>query len=116
MKTIAMIVRKPPYGDINAAEAVRHAMGAASDEIGVNLILLDGGVFLARKGQQDTDGFMNLENAIGDAVELGVNVYADSESLAKRHVAPDCVASGVKITGWPEIAALIGQAGQTMIF
>ena len=30
MSKIAMILRKAPYGDINAAEAVRHAMGGAS--------------------------------------------------------------------------------------
>lgn len=119
MKNIAMIVRKPPYGDISAAEAVRHAMGAASDEIGVELVLLDGGVLLAKKGQQDAGGFMNLENAIGDAVELGVNIYADSESLTRHHLKTEDVADGVKITGWPEIAGLIGQTGradQTMIF
>ena len=44
MSKIAMILRRAPYGDINAAEAVRHALGAVSDDIEVSLILVDGGV------------------------------------------------------------------------
>jgi len=51
MENIAMIVRKAPYGDINAAEAVRHALGAAADDIKTSLILLDSGVLLAKKGK-----------------------------------------------------------------
>lgn len=46
MSKIAMILRRSPYGDINAAEAVRHAMGGAADELAVSLVLVDGGVLL----------------------------------------------------------------------
>ena len=51
MGNIAMILKRSPYGDINAAEAVRHALGAVSFEMSVDLILLDGGVLLAKKGR-----------------------------------------------------------------
>lgn len=51
MEKIAMILRKPPYGDINAAEAVRHALGAVSGDIAVSLILVDGGVTLQEKAR-----------------------------------------------------------------
>ena len=54
MAAIAMILKRSPYGDINAAEAVRHALGAVTGELNVDLILVDGGVLLAKKGQDDT--------------------------------------------------------------
>ena len=41
MESIAMVLRKPPYGDINAAEAVRHALGAFNNEEKVSLIMVD---------------------------------------------------------------------------
>ena len=79
MSKIAMILRRAPYGDINAAEAVRHALGAVSDDIEVSLILVDGGVLLARKGQDDTGtGFTNLETTLKDCTEMGVEVFADN--------------------------------------
>ncbi len=61
MGNVAMILKRSPYGDINAAEAVRHALGAVSFEMSVDLILMDGGVLLAKKGQDDAGtGFTNL--------------------------------------------------------
>jgi sulfur relay (sulfurtransferase) DsrF/TusC family protein len=51
--------------DINSAEAVRHALGAVSGELSVDLTLVDGGVLLAKKGQDDTEtGLTNLEGAL----------------------------------------------------
>lgn len=63
MSKIAMILRKAPYGDINAAEAVRHAMGGAADELSVSLVLVDSGVLLARKGQDDTGQVLQILKA-----------------------------------------------------
>jgi len=48
MDTVAIISRKPPYGYLNAAEAVRHTLGAGDDFKAI-LILIDGGVYLAKK-------------------------------------------------------------------
>lgn len=87
MDKIAMILRKAPYGDINAAVAVRHALGAASDELKVCLIMVDAGVLLAKKGQDDTGtGFTNLEGVLTDCIEMGVEVYADKQSIRKEHL------------------------------
>jgi hypothetical protein len=75
MANVAMILKRSPYGDINAAEAVRHALGAVSFEISVNLILVDGGVLLAKKGQDDSGtGFTNLEATLKDCLDMGVVV------------------------------------------
>jgi sulfur relay (sulfurtransferase) DsrF/TusC family protein len=117
MGNIAMILRKPPYGDINAAEAVRHALGAVSGDLGVTLILVDGGVLLARKGQDDTGtGFTNLESTLKDCTDMGVEVLADNLSLIEYGLKDADIVEGVKAADESDIAAKIKQADTTMIF
>ena len=117
MGNIAMILKRPPYGDINAAEAVRHALGAVSFEMSADLILVDGGVLLAKRGQDDTGtGFTNLEATLKDCLEMGVAVYADVASLKAQRVASDDLVEGVKPVTSKEIAGLLKEAKTTMIF
>jgi tRNA 2-thiouridine synthesizing protein D len=117
MGRIAIILKRSPYGDINAAEAVRHALGAASFEINVDLILMDGGVLLAKKGQDDSGtGFTNLEGALKDCLDMGVGVYADALSMKAQHVNPQDMVDGIKAATGSEIAGLIKEAKTTMIF
>jgi len=117
MGNIAMILKRSPDGDINAAEAVRHALGAVSFEMNVDLILVDGGVLLARKGQDDTGtGFTDLEGTLNDCLEMGVSVYADTASLKAQRVASMDLVENVKLVGAKEIAGLLQEAKATMIF
>jgi predicted peroxiredoxin len=117
MSNVAMILKRSPYGDINAAEAVRHALGAVSFEMSVDLILVDGGVLLAKKGQDDAGtGFTNLESTLKDCLEMGVSVYADVASLRAQRVASNDLVENVKLVGSKEIAGLLKEAKSTMIF
>ncbi len=117
MANVAMILKRYPYGDINAAEAVRHALGAASAEISVDLILVDGGVLLAKNGQDDTGtGFTNLEGALKDCLDMGVTVYADAAALKSRGVPSNEFVENVRLVGANEIAGLLKEAQSTMIF
>ena len=117
MGKIVMILRRAPYGDINAAEAVRHAMGGAADELTVDLILVDSGVLLAKKGQDDTGtGFTNLEGTLKDCIDMGVEVYADKASVREQHLESADIVDGVKIASAAEIAELMQEAKTTMIF
>jgi tRNA 2-thiouridine synthesizing protein D len=117
MGNVAMIVKRSPYGDINAAEAVRHALGAVSFEMNVDLILVDGGILLAKKGQDDTGtGFTNLEDTLKDCLDMGVAVYADVASLQAQGIASNDLVENVKLVGAKEIAELVKEATSTMIF
>jgi tRNA 2-thiouridine synthesizing protein D len=117
MGNIAMILKRSPYGDINATEAVRHALGAVSFEMSVDLILVDGGVLLARKGQDDTGtGFTNLESTLNDCLEMGVTIYADTASLKTQRIASNDLVENIKLVGAKEIAGLLREAKATMIF
>ncbi|HET6515570.1 MAG TPA: DsrE family protein [Thermodesulfovibrionales bacterium] len=117
MEHIAMILRKPPYGDINAAEAVRHALGAAVGDMKVSLLLIDGGVQLARRGQDDTGtGFTNLESTLKDCKEMGVGVFADHLSLIDHNLKKEDLVEGVEVTNESDIVAILRKADTTMIF
>lgn len=117
MGKVAMILRRSPYGDINAAEAVRHALGGAADDLEVSIILLDAGVLLAKKGQNETDtGFTNLEAALKDSIDTGVRVYADKSSVREQYVEAQDIIDGVNIVNGTEISELVKEADQTMIF
>ncbi len=117
MANVAVVLKRSPYGDINAAEAVRHALGAVSCEMSVDLILADGGVLLAKKGQDDKGtGFTNLEGALKDCVDMGVAVYADSASTKVHRLASNDLVEGVKSASGEKIVELIKDAKATMIF
>jgi tRNA 2-thiouridine synthesizing protein D len=117
MAHIAVVLKRSPYGDLNAAEAVRHALGAASFEMGVDLILVDGGVLLAKQGQDDTGtGFTNLEAALKDCLDMGVSVYADAASLKTQRMGAGNLVKGVKAVSSSEIAGLVKEAKTTMLF
>lgn len=117
MEKIVIILRKMPYGEINAAEAVRHALGGASNGANINLILVDSGILLAKKQQDETwTDFTNLGNVVKDCREAGVNIYADRHSLAEYRIELSGIIDGVNVVNGTEIADMTAEAKQTMIF
>lgn len=117
MKKLAILLGRPPYGDINAAEAVRHALGAAGAEMEVSLVLVDGGTLLARKGQDEADtGLTNLGSALEDCLSMDVRVYADKGSLRQEHLEAGDLAEGVTAASGMEVAEVLRDADHTMIF
>lgn len=114
MDKVTIISRKPPYGFINAAEAVRHALGAA-DDFKASLILIDGGIFLAKKGQDiGNTGFTNLEESLGLAED--VDIFVDRDSMLSRGLKKEELIDGVKIIGPDEIRNILTQSHSTLIF
>ena len=51
MDNLLVILRKPPYGTANAAEAVRHAGGASGFDYKATLYLIDSGVYAGKKNR-----------------------------------------------------------------
>ncbi|MDA8170700.1 MAG: DsrE family protein [Nitrospiraceae bacterium] len=114
---VGMILRRPPYGDINAAEAVRHALGAVSDDLGVSLLLLDGGALLALKGQDEGQTeYTNLGAVLKDCIEMGVEVFADEGFLKGCNIAAADLVEGVKPADSKMISARLRASDKIMIF
>lgn len=117
MNSLCVVLRKPPYGSVDAAEAVRHALGGLTEDVEVKLLLVDGGVNVARKGQ-DTAGtaYASVEEGIRDCIGMGAEVFADALSLKLHVLSPDDVMNGVKIVDSLTISAIIRKSSQVMIF
>jgi len=117
MGSISILLRRPPYGTVDASEAIRHALGGVTDDMDVTLLLVDGGVHVARKGQDvSRTNYLNAGDGIQDCIDMGVAVYADEASLKREQIGTDCMIQGVTIIQSSEIAALIGKTDTTMIF
>lgn len=117
MSSLCVVLRKPPYGSVEGAEAVRHALGGITEDLPVKMLLVDGGVNAARKGQDMSDtGYASLEEGIRDCIEMGAEVYADALSLKLHAMSPDDVIEGVLIVDSHAISAIIGESLQVMIF
>jgi len=117
MKGICIILRRAPYGSVEAAEAIRHALGGKTEDIDVKLILLDNGVHAARKGQDISDtGFLSAEEGITDCIDMGVFVYADTLSMINAHLRTDDMVEGIIFSDGPRIADAISDSEITMIF
>lgn len=115
--TVSIILRRPPYGTVDASEAIRHALGGVTEDVGVKLVLVDGGVNAARKGQYVSGTlYSSIEEGIKDCINMGVEVYVDKASLKEEYVEPDRLVDGVKIVNSHEIAEIVKTADLTIIF
>jgi sulfur relay (sulfurtransferase) DsrF/TusC family protein len=117
MGSIGIILRRPPYGTTDASEAVRHALGGTTEEMAVKLILVDGGVTTAKKGQNtDSTEYLNMESGIIDCVDMGAEVYADKMSMEEAGLEAGDLVEGVRISNSVEIAEIISNSDTTLIF
>jgi len=117
MGTISIILRRPPYGTVDASEAIRHALGGITEDMEVRLILVDGGVNAARKEQDtSTTEYQSAEEGIRDCIDMGASVYADKFSMNAQHLETEELIEGIKIVSGSEIAEIIKDSDTTMIF
>ncbi|MDI6729079.1 MAG: DsrE family protein [Thermodesulfovibrionales bacterium] len=117
MGSVCIILRRPPYGSVDASEAVRHALGGLTNEMDVKLILLDGGVAAARKGHNVSGTeYSSIEEGIKDCIDMGALVYADKASMKDHHIESGDIIEGVIIANGSEIAEVIKESDTTMIF
>jgi sulfur relay (sulfurtransferase) DsrF/TusC family protein len=117
MGSISIILRRPPYGTTDASEAVRHSLGGITENMSVKLILLDGGVTIAKKGQNtDSTAYLNMESGLIDCIEMGAEVYADNMSMVEACLEAKDLIDGVRVSNSSEIADIIRNSDTTMIF
>ncbi len=117
MERISIILRRPPYGTVDASEAIRHALGGVTEDLLVRLVLVDGGVNAARKGQDTSNtGYMSAGDGIRDCIDMGVEVYADRISLKENHLDEDDLVEGVIVAGAAEIGEVVRDSETTLIF
>ncbi len=117
MATISIILRKAPYGSVDAPEAIRHALGGINDDMSVNLIFIGSGVNAARRNQ-DISGtnYLSVEDGIRDCIDMGVAIFAEAKSLDEERISDTDIIDGVQRAGFDKIGEVLKTSGTVMIF
>ncbi len=117
MATISIILRKAPYGSVDAPEAIRHALGGINDDMSVNLIFIGSGVNAARRNQ-DISGtnYLSVEDGVRDCIDMGVATFAEAKSLDEELISDTDVIDGVQRAGFDKIGEVLKTSGTVMIF
>ena len=116
MDKLLVILRKSPYGTVDAAEAVRHAGGASGFDYKSILYLIDSGVYSAKKNQDaGNTGFTGL----GESLELlsdEMEIYVDKDSLNEYGLKEDNLIDGIKIDNGDVLKQELKDSQTVMIY
>lgn len=126
-KTMIVVVRKAPYGTIDAGEAIRHANGGLSFGVPTALLLAEDGVFVARRNQRGEEiGYGSLSRALEDYLarrgrgpdgrEIAGQLVVHGTSLRERGLAAEDLIPGARVAEDGETARLLAQSDWTLIY
>ncbi len=118
MKSICIIMSKPPFGTVHAAEALRLANGAVSYGHDVTILLVDDGVFAAKKGQRAEDtGWTSFAPLLERLTSTGrVRVLADTSSVEERGLTEKDLAVGVQLVENRVISSITASSQMITVF
>lgn len=110
--SVCVLISQAPYGTVHGAEGVRHVNGALTEGFAAVALLIDDGVWLARKGQSAGEtGFTSLSDAITAALQKAggpvPRVAVHSPSLHERGLSPEELIPGVELVDDAGVAEII---------
>ncbi|BDG60547.1 DsrE family protein [Caldinitratiruptor microaerophilus] len=119
--SICVWISRAPYGSALAAEGVRHLNGALANGFSATAVLVDDGVWLARRGQEVRDsGFVALAEALRQSLHPAAGpaprVLVHGPSLAGRGLTPDDLVEGVEVVDDRRLAAAVAEARYLLRF
>lgn len=125
-KTLCVLLRRPPYGSLDAAEGIRHLGGALTNGLCPVGLLVDDGVYLAKAGHQAAGGWTDLGAALSDLLAQTATgaggevrraaIYVHGPSLRARGLAEHDLIPGCRVVDEAETAAVIGRADATLVY
>jgi tRNA 2-thiouridine synthesizing protein C len=116
--TVAILMRKAPYGSVYTAEGFRSMMGIGVFEMDINVVFVDDGVYALVKGQDPAgldmkplgDGFPMLP-------DFGVSkFYVHEQSLSERGLTSDDLVMDVEILDDAGAAHMLESSGIVLPF
>jgi sulfur relay (sulfurtransferase) DsrF/TusC family protein len=116
MDELLVILRKPPYGMVNAAEAIRHAGGASGSDYKATLYLIDSGVYTAKKNQDvGNTGFTGLSESL-EMLTGEMDICVSKDSLKEYGIEENALVEGVKIDNGEVLKQALKNSQSVMIF
>lgn len=118
MNTVAVVMRKAPYGSVYTAEGFRTIMGVAVFEMDISVVFMDDGIYTLLKGQNPTKLDMKpLGDGFPMLTEFDVSkFYVHDESLQERGLTPDDLLMDVEVVTGAQIAQVLETAGKVLPF
>jgi tRNA 2-thiouridine synthesizing protein C len=118
MDTVAVLMRKAPYGSVYTAEGFRTIMGVAVFEMDISVVFVDDGVYALIGGQSPEkldmkplgDGFPMLRDF--DVSKF----YVHDESLAERGLTADDLVMDVEVVNGAQVAEILEGAHKVLPF
>ena len=116
--SVAVLMRKAPYGSVYTAEGFRTLMGIAVFEMDISVIFMDDGVYALVDHQDPAKLDMKpLGEGFPMLSEFGVNrFYVHDRSLAVRGLTAEDLVMPVEIVDGATIAAALEEAGHVLPF
>jgi len=114
--TVAVLMRKAPYGSVYTAEGFRSVMGIGVFELDINVVFVDDGVYALVKNQNPEELDMKpLGNGFPMLPDFGVTkFYVHDESLRERGLTTEDLVMDVETVDGAEVAQLL-QASEIVL-
>jgi tRNA 2-thiouridine synthesizing protein C len=118
MNTVAVLMRKAPYGSVYTAEGFRTLMGIAVFEMDISVVFMDDGVYALLENQDPSKLEMKpLGDGFPMLTEFDVErFYVHDESLAERGLSVDDLLMDVEVVDGARIAEILEAAGKVLPF
>ncbi len=116
--SLCILIRRPPYGQIHAAEAVRHLGGALAEGIPTNVLLVDDGVYVARDGQDvGSTPWTALVAPLTKGIANGARVYVHTPSAQTRGLLnAEHFIVGIELADDEGFARVLAQSDAVMVY
>jgi tRNA 2-thiouridine synthesizing protein C len=106
--TVAVLMRKAPYGSVYTAEGFRSMMGIGVFEMDINVIFVDDGVYaLVKEQNPEALDMKPLGDGFSMLPDFGVTkFYVHDQSLSERALTADDLVIDVEIVNDTDVARL----------
>jgi len=117
MSTITIIIQNAPYKDDNKAwHALRFAGAALTEDMLVQVHLLDDGIAVGTKEHQVPEGKANLEKLLSELIECGLEVRACGMAVDGCGLTEDDLVTGIEKGSMKALAAWVKASDHVIAF
>lgn len=112
---LCLIIRRAPFGTLYAAEGIRLANGKIAHGGGLTIVLVDDGVYIAKKGQRaEESGWTSLSDEVMK-LSKRVRTCAHVGSLKSAGLQADDLVDGITQIDDQELGNIIAQSDTTIV-